>query len=192
MQAAAGGALAPAAAFRNGAKSMRSEGFTMAALTIVAALGVSGWAQAASPGTEAETRPARRQEVRVRVLLLSEKLKDNPDEYIEVGGLRYIHFKSPRLKSPARPLEDPDLRYPLGDLKRKDGAVILQLLIDEKGGLTQADLVCAARGFERSALESVKGLKFQPAIAREGPVKSYMLVEFAYGRGFPCIPAPFY
>lgn len=171
---------------------MRSEGITMAALTITAALAASGWGEAASPGKEAETRPARGQEVRVRVLLPSGKLKDNPEEYIEAHGARYIHFKSPRLKSPARPLGDPNLRYPLGDLERKDGAVMLQLLIDEKGGLTQADVVCAARGFERSALESVKELKFHPAIAREGPVKSYMLVEFAYGRGFPCVPAPFY
>jgi hypothetical protein len=38
----------------------------------------------------------------------------------------------------------------------------------------------------KSALESVQGLKFQPAVAKEGPVKSYMLLEFGYGRGYPC------
>jgi hypothetical protein len=137
------------------------------------------------------TRPARPAEVRVRVLLLPEGTQSHPDEYVTVEGVRYIHFRSPRLKSPARPLADPRLRYPLGELERKDGAVILQLLIDEKGNLMRTDVVCAARGFARSAAESVNGLKFQPAVAREGPVKSYMHVEFGYGRGFPCIPAPF-
>lgn len=143
-------------------------------------------AQAATIQKDAETRPARRQEVRVRVLLLSEKLKDNPEEYIEVGGARYIHFKSPRLKSPARPLGDPKLRYPTGQFEQKSGAVVLQLLINEYGWVAQADVVCAAPPFQKSALESVQGLRFQPAIAREGPVKSYMLVEFGYGKGYPC------
>jgi hypothetical protein len=143
-------------------------------------------AQAATARKEAQTRPARRQEVRVRVLLLSEKLKDNPEEYIEVGGARYIHFKSPQLKSPARPLGDPKLRYPTGKLEQRNGAVILQLLINEHGWVAQADVVCAAPPFEKSALESVAGLRFQPAVAREGPVKSYMLVEFGYGKGYPC------
>jgi outer membrane biosynthesis protein TonB len=141
---------------------------------------------------DAGTRPARPAEVRVRVLLLPEFVKNNPDEYVTVDGVRYIHFRSPRLASPARPLVDPQLRYPLGELERKDGAVIIQLLIDEKGNLARSDIVCAARGFSRSATESVKGLTFQPAMTKDGPVKSYMHVEFGYGRGFPCIPAPYY
>lgn len=165
---------------------MRSEEFAVAALMVAAALAVSGLSQAAAPGNEAETRPARRQEVRVRVLLLSDKLKNNPEEYIEVGGVRYVHFKSPRLKSPARPLGDPKLRYPTGAFEQKSGAVMLQLLINEYGWLVQADVVCAAPPFEKAALESVRGLKFEPAVAREGPVKSYMLVEFGYGKGYPC------
>jgi len=143
-------------------------------------------AQAATPRKEAKTRPARRQEVRVRVLLLSEELKDNSQEYIEVGGVRYIHFKSPQLKSPARPLGDPKLRYPAGRIEQSSGAVLLQLLINEYGWVAQADVVCAAPPFMKSALESVQGLRFQPAVAREGPVKSYMLVEFGYGKGYPC------
>ena len=144
-------------------------------------------AQAANAGTEAPSRPARPQEVRVRVLLLSDKLrKDNPEEYVEVEGTRYIHFRSPNLKSPARPLADPRLRYPTGKFAQKNGAVIVQLLIDDQGELLRSDVVCAAPPFEKSALESVQGLKFQPAVAREGPVRSYMLVEFGYGKGYPC------
>lgn len=181
---------------------MRKERTRVTALFITAALAASGSAQSpgatmqhlrfaqAAAGKAAETRPARGQEVRVRVLLLSEKLKDNPEEYIEVGGARYIHFKSPQLKSPARPLGDPKLRYPTGQFEQRSGAVILQLLINEHGWVTQSDVVCAAPPFEKSALESVEGLRFQPAIAREGPVKSYMLVEFGYGKGYPCSRVP--
>lgn len=144
-------------------------------------------AQAATVKKEAPTRPARPQEVRMRVLLLSEKpRKDDPDEYVEVEGVRYIHFRSPNLKSPARPLAEPKLRYPAGELAQKNGAVIVQLLIDEDGRVMRSDAVCAAPPFENSALESLQGLKFQPAVAREGPVKSYMLVEFGYGKGYPC------
>ena len=77
-----------------------------------------------------------------------------------------------------------------GRIEHRNGAVLLQLLINEHGWLAQADVVCAAPQFEKSALESVQGLKFQPAIAREGPVKSYMLVEFGYGKGYPCARIP--
>jgi hypothetical protein len=144
-------------------------------------------AQAATTKIEAPSRPARPQEVRLRVLLLSDKLtEDSPDEYVEVEGVRYIHFRSPQLKSPARPLAEPRLRYPTGEFAQKNGAVLLQLLIDEQGAMVRSDVVCAAPPFMNSALESVQGLKFQPAVAREGPVKSYMLVEFGYGRGYPC------
>lgn len=144
-------------------------------------------AQAASATKEAPSRPARPQEVRLRVFLPSGKMhQDDPAEYVEVDGARYVHFRSPQLKSPARPLGDPSLRYPTGALGQKNGAVVVQLLIDEQGELVRSDVVCAAPAFARSALESVEGLKFQPAVAREGPVKSYMLVEFGYGKGYPC------
>jgi outer membrane biosynthesis protein TonB len=144
-------------------------------------------AQASPASKEPSSRLARPQEVRVRVLLLSSKpRKDDPDEYVEVDGVRYIHFRSPNLKSPARPLGEPRLLYPAGEFVHKNGAVIVQLLIDEDGALMRSDIVCAAPPFEKSALESVRGLKFQPAVAREGPVKSYMLVEFGYGKGYPC------
>ena len=148
-------------------------------------------AQAATAMQEAPSRLARPQEVRLRVLLLSDKLtQDNPEEYVEVDGVRYIHFKSPQLRFPARPLAEAKLRYPTGKFEQKNGAVILQLLIDEEGGLARTDVVCAAPPFMRSAIESVQGLKFRPALAREGPVKSYMLVEFGYGRGYPCGQIP--
>jgi TonB family protein len=149
-------------------------------------------AQSATQQSDPGTRPARSNEVRVEVLLLSDKVSPNPEEYIEANGTRYIYFNSPRLAAPARPLMEPKLRYPRAKLERTDGAVVLQLLINEIGALEDASIVCSARGFGTSALESVKGLKFRPAQGKDGPVRSYMLVEFSYGRGFPCIPAPFY
>lgn len=148
-------------------------------------------AQASPAPVEPQSRLARPQEVRVRVLLLSSKpRKDDPDEYVEVDGVRYIHFRSPNLKSPARPLGEPRLLHPANEFVQKNGAVIVQLLIDEAGAVTRSDVVCAAPAFEKSALESVRGLKFQPAVARDGPVKSYMLVEFGYGKGYPCGRVP--
>jgi len=144
-------------------------------------------AQAANAGKEAPSRPASTREVQVRVFVPSGKVHaDDPAEYVEVDGERYVHFRSRHLKSPARPLGDPNLRYPTGILTQRNGAVVVQLLIDEHGEVLRSDIVCAAPVFERSALESVQGLRFEPAVAREGPVKSYMLVEFSYGKGYPC------
>ncbi len=138
---------------------------------------------------DAKARSAPSRQVSVHVFLLSDQPR-NPDEYVEVNGVRYIHFNSPRLASPARPLAEPKPRYPGGKLKQRDGAVILQLLINERGALEQATVVCSAPPFEKSALDSVKGLKFKPALGKDGPVKSYMLAEFGYGRGFPCARLP--
>jgi hypothetical protein len=33
-------------------------------------------------------------------------------------------------------------------------------------------------------------MKFVPAQSKNGPTKSYMWVELAYGRGFPCAAVP--
>lgn len=139
----------------------------------------------ASSGKPAARAAAQPGAVSIHVLLLSD-IPRNPEEYVEVNGARYIYFNSPRLVFRARPLGEPKPRYPKGKFAQRDGAVILQLLIDERGALHQADVVCAAPPFEKSALESVRGLKFNPAVAKEGPVKSYMFVEFGYGRGYPC------
>ena len=144
----------------------------------------------AAPKAQAKGKssPAQPRQVSVNVLMVA---SNSPDEFHEASGVKYIYFNSPRLAAAARPLLEPKPLYPTGKLDRQDGAVILQLLIDEEGN-QQPSVVCAARGFENSALESVRELKFQPARDKNGPVKSYMLVEFGYGRGFPCIPAPFY
>ena len=166
------------------------------------ALPISGWvAQAADSGSARvgqssggesrnEGRATKPGAVSVHVFLLAENVTPNPEEYIEVGGNRYIYFNSPQLAAPARPLAEPRPRYPKGQMAQKDGAVMLQLLISERGELEQAIVVCAAPPFEKSATDSVKGIKFKPALGKDGPVKSYLLAEFGYGRGFPCAATP--
>lgn len=142
------------------------------------------------PKADAKARSARSTQVSVHVLMLADRHPRNPEEYLEANGVRYIYFNSPRLAAPARPLAEPKPRYPRGKLPQRDGAVILQVLINEQGGLDQVGVVCAAPGFERSARESLKGIKFVPARGKDGPVKSYLLAEFGYGRGFPCARLP--
>lgn len=139
-----------------------------------------------SRAPERHAKPARAGAVSVQVFMLTENLARNPEEYIEIEGTRYIYFNSPRLAASARPLAEPKPRYPRGELEQKDGAVLLQLLISERGALERVTVVCSAPMFEKSAIDSVKGIRFKPALGKNGPVKSYLLAEFSYGRGFPC------
>jgi TonB family protein len=146
--------------------------------------------KAPPPGTAAAgAQAATSKKITVNVFMLSDQ-SDDPDEVLESRGSRYTYFSSRRLVSPARPLAEPKPRYPTGKKAERGGAVLLQLLINERGGLDHVDVMCAAPAFERSALDSLRGMKFAPAQGKDGPVKSYMWVEFAYGRGFPCASVP--
>jgi len=136
---------------------------------------------------EAQSTPSKK--IEINVFTLSEQPK-NPDEVLVSRGSRYTYFSSSRLTSATSPLGEPSPRYPEGRKAERGGAVILQLLINERGGLDYVDVLCSAPAFEKSAVDSVRGLKFKPARDKEGPVKSYMWVEFAYGRGFPCASVP--
>lgn len=127
--------------------------------------------------------------IKINVFLL-EDMEKNPDEVLESRGSRYTYFNSRRLKISTRPLSEPKPRYPAGEKAERGGAVLLQLLINERGGLDHIDVICSAPAFEQSAVNSVRGMKFTPARDKDGPVKSYMWVEFAYGRGFPCASVP--
>lgn len=139
------------------------------------------------PSTGTQSAPSK--EVRISVFLLSDR-KNNSDEVLESRGSRYTYFNSKRLASPPRPLAEPKPHYPAGKRAERGGAVLLQLLINERGTLDYVDVICAAPAFEKSAVESVQGMKFVPAQSKNGPAKSYMWVEFAYGRGFPCAAVP--
>lgn len=141
----------------------------------------------AKPAAGAQSAPSK--EVRVSVFLLSDR-KNNSDEMLESRGSRYTYFNSKRLVSPPRPLAQPKPRYPAGKRAERGGAVLLQLLINERGTLDYVDVICAAPAFEKSAVDSMRGMKFVPAQSKNGPTKSYMWVELAYGRGFPCAAVP--
>jgi hypothetical protein len=154
---------------------------SIVALGVLCVLAPARLAQGAEGARATQPGP-----VTVQVLLLAENLSPNPDEYVEVNGRRYIYFNSPRLAAPARPLSEPRPRFPAGELPQQHGAVILQLMISERGELEQVFVVCSAPPFEKSAVDSVKGMRFRPALGPTGPVRSYLWAEFGYGRGFPC------
>ena len=142
------------------------------------------------PGATGDGKEAAsRKKISINVFLLSDQ-PNNPDETLVSRGSRYTYFSSRRLTSRARPLAEPKPRYPEGKQAEPGGAVLLQLLINERGGLDYVDVICSAPAFEKSAVDSVRGMKFKPARDKNGPVKSYMWVEIAYGRGYPCAKLP--
>jgi TonB family protein len=129
-------------------------------------------------------------EVDVHVQLLSFAVGETPKDTLQIEDRTYTYFKSPGLRRAAQPLDDIKPHYPAQKPQYVNGAVRLQLLIDEGGRLEQANVLCSNPDFEKSALASVEHLRFTPALAVSGPVKSYMVVEFSYGRGYPCAPVP--
>jgi TonB family protein len=143
----------------------------------------------AATGSAGAGAQATSKKIVIKVFLLSGQPK-NPDEVLESRGSRYIYFNAPRLITQARPLAEPKPAYPSGKKAERDGAVLLQLLINERGELDYVDVVCSAPAFEQSAVDSMRGMKFRPARDKHGPVKSYMWVEIAYGRGYPCATVP--
>lgn len=129
-------------------------------------------------------------EVSVRVHLLSYEGGQKPNDTVLIQGRSYVYFKSPSLRRSTQPLDDIKPHYPAQKPLYIHGGVKLRLLIDEEGKLEQAIVMCSNPDFEKSALASVEHLRFTPAQSITGPVKSYMVVEFGYGRGFPCAPVP--
>lgn len=135
-------------------------------------------------------RLALTDEVTVQVQLLSYEGGQLPNDTISVQGENYVYFQSPSLKRAAQPLTDAKPQYPAEKPLYLHGAVKLQLLIDEDGNLENTAVVCSNPTFEKSALASIEHMRFTPAQSLSGPVKSYMVVEFGYGRGYPCAPVP--
>ena len=135
-------------------------------------------------------RLALPEEVSVRVHLLSYEAGNTPAETLTIQGKTYYYFKSPALRQAAQPLDDAKPHYPESKPQYIHGAVMLQLLIDEEGNLEQSVVMCANPTFTKSALTSIQHMRFKPAQSVTGPVKSYMVVEFGYGRGFPCATVP--
>jgi TonB family protein len=122
--------------------------------------------------------------------LLSYEADQNPSDTVLVQGKTYVYFKSPSLLRAAQPLDDTKPHYPARKPDYIHGAVQLRLLIDEAGKLERVVVLCSNPTFEKSALASIEHMRFTPAQSVSGPVPSYMVVEFGYGRGFPCTTVP--
>jgi outer membrane biosynthesis protein TonB len=144
----------------------------------------------ASGEAESGVRLAVADEVSVRVEMLSYEGGLKPKDTLQFEGQTYYYFKSPDLRRPTQPLEDIHPHYPSNKPYYPNGAVKLQLLIDEQGRLEHANVLCSNPDFEKSALASIEHLRFTPAQTVAGPVSSYMVVEFGYGSGYPCQPVP--
>lgn len=135
-------------------------------------------------------RVAKPDEVKVRVIKYASGADDNPNEVMETDAGKYVYFNAPRLKQSTYPIADTRPHYPLAKLEYPHGAVTLLLQIDENGALEKTSVMCANPAFRDSAIASIKDMRFGPAVDATGPVKSYMIVEFAYGVGAPCGPLP--
>lgn len=135
-------------------------------------------------------RVALPDEVQVRVHLHKKGAEDNPNEVLQLESGKYFYFNAPQLKETARPLADAKPHYPTAKLEFPHGAVSLMLLIDDKGKLEKVTVLCANPAFESSALASIRDMQFGVARDANGPVKSYMMVDFGYGVGAPCGRVP--
>ncbi len=92
-------------------------------------------------------------------------------------------------------IEAPDPVYP--DSARQaglEGMVIIQIVIDEQGKVTEAEVILAQPPgiFESAALEAVRKRRFEPALQREKPIKIRMTqtVVFRLHRNPPPPPPP--
>lgn len=138
------------------------------------------------PSIRPGMRAALPVEVNIYVRRYDTQLTDNPVAVLTLASGSYYYFNAPQLQKTASPLADISPRYPSTKLDYAHGAVILLLFIDEEGRLEKTVVECAQPAFEGSALASMQGMHFAAARDANGPVKSYMKVEFRYGLGTPC------
>jgi outer membrane biosynthesis protein TonB len=82
----------------------------------------------------------------------------------------------------ARALDDIDPQYPFAALAAAlDGNVVLMLVIDEEGKVTeQATLVADPPLFEAYAVETIRHVRWVPAELAQKKVRSLLLLEFRY------------
>lgn len=95
--------------------------------------------------------------------------KPGEDGFIEVD-------KAPELTSPLQPV------YPkLAKLSGIQGTVYLKLLVNEKGNVEKAKVLQGVKDMlDESALAAAKSAKFTPAIAKEKPVKVWVVLPVRF------------
>lgn len=84
--------------------------------------------------------------------------------------------KAPALKSPLQP------KYPeLAKLEGIEGKVLLKLLINEKGNVIKAKVEQGVKDIlDNAALEAAKKAKFSPAMAKNKPVKVWVVLPISF------------
>lgn len=89
----------------------------------------------------------------------NELLKDTDSDSLPTPTEEYLVSQMPRVVSEVKPL------YPLDAKNNKiEGAVILNVLIDEKGIVRQVDVIDGPEIFKKEALEAMKKFKFSAAM----------------------------
>lgn len=87
-----------------------------------------------------------------------EILKSTDSDSLPTPTEEYLVSQMPRVLIEARPV------YPeAARLKQKEGAVILNVLIDELGAVRQVEVVKSEDIFKNEAIEAIKKFKFSPA-----------------------------
>jgi TonB family protein len=87
-----------------------------------------------------------------------EVLKDSDADTLPTPTEEYLVSDMPSVLSEVRPNYPAEARE-----KRLEGAVVLDILIDEKGAVRQASLIEGPEIFRAGALEAIKKFKFRPA-----------------------------
>jgi len=111
------------------------------------------------------------------------RANSKPDAIEHLGGPvnspRY--YLGPELDQRAIPLQAIEPEYPVAAGVR-DGALMLRLLIDERGRVDDIAVVRAEPEgvFESSARSAFAGAPFSPGVREGAPVKSQLLIEVNY------------
>ena len=88
----------------------------------------------------------------------NEILKASDSDSLPTPTEEYLVSQMPRVLVEVRPL------YPkIAREKQKEGAVVLDVLIDEKGAVRQVNVVESEEVFKNEAVEAMKKFKFSPA-----------------------------
>lgn len=95
----------------------------------------------------------------------AEILKDTDGDSLPTPTEEYLVSQMPRVLSEVRPL------YPQAAKdNKKEGSVILNVLIDEKGIVRQVEVIESEEIFKKEALLAMKRFKFSPALVNGKPV----------------------
>lgn len=105
----------------------------------------------------------------------NDKLRPEDADSLPVPADEYLVTRMPVLKNPVR------IPYPAeARQKNIEGAVIMDILVDDKGKVREAKLVSGpGAGLNEAALAAVRGFEFEPALIDNKPV-AVRIPRYAY------------